>query len=70
MIWWLDMDAIITNIEVELARHIWNPHMLKERLTFDMPMNDLGDRYTGKRYSRRGEIDVSKIDIIFSQYGL
>jgi hypothetical protein len=68
-VWWLDMDAMITNEQVDLASHILNRHVLKERLTYDRPMNDIGTRFSGKRYFRRNEVDVEQIDLIFAQDG-
>jgi len=41
--WWLDIDAMITNEEVELASHILNRHVLKERSTYERSINDIGN---------------------------
>lgn len=37
-IWWLDVDVIIMNPEIDLARHVLNPKALTERLSYGRPL--------------------------------
>ncbi|ANB10933.1 Mnn10p [Sugiyamaella lignohabitans] len=66
-IWWVDTDIIIMNEEIDLAAHVLNPYVLSNRLTYERPVNDLGDHFSGSLYPARDHVDVDNIDIIFTQ---
>jgi hypothetical protein len=69
-VWWLDADAIIMNAELPIAEHFLSPYVLRERLTYNRPVNDLGDKFSGLCYPARERVDVNNIDIIFAQDNL
>ncbi|KAF5096735.1 hypothetical protein D0Z00_002687 [Geotrichum galactomycetum] len=37
-IWWMDVDMIIMTPEIDLAKHILNPEVLKQRLSYGRPI--------------------------------
>lgn len=37
-IWWVDVDIIIMDPEIDLARHVLNPETLKRRLSYGRPL--------------------------------
>ena len=37
-IWWMDLDIIIMNPEIDLARYVLNPQAMKKRLTYGRPL--------------------------------
>lgn len=37
-IWWMDVDMIIMNPEIDLAKHALNPEVLKKRLSYGRPI--------------------------------
>lgn len=64
-VWWLDTDALIMNAEVDLAKHILNPEVLKERITWGRPVRDPDYKFT--RYlCNETQVDVNDISILMS----
>lgn len=39
-VWWMDLDMIIMNPEIDLARHILNPTVLKKRVSYGRPLKE------------------------------
>lgn len=37
-IWWMDLDMIIMNPEIDLARYVLNPEAMKKRLSYGRPL--------------------------------
>ena len=64
--WWLDLDMIIMNLEVDLAEFILHPKVLGEKLSYGLPLLDRDYHYSGQ-FPARSEVNVNDIDILMVQ---
>ena len=57
-IWWLDIDAIILNPEIELFQHLLDPHVLQAKLVQGDSIKILDENY--------GYVDSGLFTIVLS----
>lgn len=71
-IWWLDTDAIITNPQHAVAKHVLHAKAMEQRVTYGRPLRNRFGNWTNGIYMEPGEIDFSNIDMVISQdfYGV
>lgn len=64
-VWWLDLDAIIMNPEVELTKHLLARNVLRKKMKTGFEMNKSGGGMSGVVTRRNPNMD--NIDLIVTQ---
>lgn len=63
-VFWLDYDAIIMNMDIDLATHVLHPDSLKEKIMYDLPMTNIGKRFKGLTFRGKNKVKVENIELI------
>lgn len=69
-IWWLDMDALIMNMDLKIGDHVLKKSALEKKLAYGHPLRNTTSRFEGHAYLSKGEIEMNKIDFVISQDAL
>lgn len=66
-VWLMNPEVLITNPEIDLAKHILNKKAIEERLSYGKPICDSTGKFFNGLYMEKGEVDMNDINIIISQ---
>lgn len=66
-VFWLDADALLMNLDIELAGHILNKDVLREKLMYNMPLARRGQKFRGDKYPSKDKVNVDDIELILEQ---
>uniref|UniRef100_A0A060T9Q6 ARAD1D13684p n=1 Tax=Blastobotrys adeninivorans TaxID=409370 RepID=A0A060T9Q6_BLAAD len=69
-VWWLDIDAIIMNSQVNVTRDILHPTVLKDQITYDHPIRNIDSKFEGHKYPSKHSIRIKEIGFVISQDSL
>lgn len=66
-VFWLDVDAIIMDENLDVASHILDPEALKSIVCYDSPIAERGKKYKGKFSPSKDKFNPDEIELVAAQ---
>ena len=66
-IWWMDIDIIIMNMEVDMYTHLLSPEAMAKQMVYDQPINKPGGGPSGWRTA--AEMDPKDVNFLIASGG-